>query len=77
MEKEVKKLTASRKRKELETKFAAALKNDIKSLPPEYRKIMVDDLVSAFESRLSVLSRAQSNLDSMVVFENDVFAKTQ
>ncbi len=69
--------TATKDRKELEEKMASAFKNDIKSLPVDLRKIMVDDLVSAFESRLAALSRAQSNLESLRVIEGEVILETQ
>jgi hypothetical protein len=57
----MKQTTATKKRKDLENKTALALDNYIRSLPAELRKILVDDLVTAFESRLCVLNQAQSN----------------
>jgi hypothetical protein len=57
----MKQATATKKRKDLENKTALALENYVRSLPVELRKILVDDLVTAFESRLFVLNQAQSN----------------
>lgn len=59
-------------RNKLKNKIATAFKNDIKSLSPEYRKIIVDDLVSAFQSRLSVLSRAQSHINFAMAVEGEI-----
>ena len=69
--------TATKNRKELENKMARVFENDIKSLPAEIRKIMVDDLVSAFESRLFALSRAQSNMEFLRVIEGEECLETQ
>jgi len=57
--------------------MAFVFENDIKSLPVELRKIMVDDLVSAFESRFFALSRAQSNSEFLRVIEGEVCFETQ
>jgi hypothetical protein len=57
----MKQATATKKRKDLENKTALALENYVRSLPVELRKILVDDLVTAFESRLFVLNQAQSS----------------
>ncbi len=63
-------------RKELENKLAKVFEMDMKSLPAEFRKIMVNDLVSAFESRLHALNRAQSNLSLVVIDEREVQVET-
>ncbi len=67
---------ARKNRKELENKLAKVFEKDMKALPAEFRKIMVNDLVSAFESRLSVLNRAQSNLNLVVIDEREVQVET-
>jgi hypothetical protein len=51
----------SRNRKEIKAKMASALSGEIESLSKEYRGILLDDLITAFESRFSVLSRALSD----------------
>jgi len=73
----MKQSTTTKNRKELENKMAFVFEKDIKSLPVELRKIMVDDLVSAFESRFFALSRAQSNSEFLRVIEGEVCFETQ
>ncbi|MDH7564490.1 MAG: hypothetical protein QHH24_06415 [Candidatus Bathyarchaeota archaeon] len=48
-----------KERKELEAKIGKALKPDIKQLSTELQKILLDDLVTAFQNRINVLTRAQ------------------
>jgi len=57
----------SKSKKELKAKMAAALADKIKSLPTVYQGILVDDLVTAFENRLSVFERASSTPCSIEV----------
>jgi hypothetical protein len=66
----------SKNRKELENKMAKVFEKDMKSLPAELRKIMANDLVSAFESRLRVLNQAQSNLQFIMITEGEVKVET-
>ena len=46
-------------RKELETKMAAVFGEKIKNLSTELQRILLDDMVTAFENRLNVLNRAR------------------
>lgn len=62
-----------KKRKELKTKMAEALSDKITSLSSELQDILIDDLVTAFESRLSVLNMEQSNLHFFVEDRVKVF----
>jgi hypothetical protein len=48
-------------RKELKNKMAEVFSDKIKTLPAEMQDIFLDDIVTAFENRLDVLSRAQSS----------------
>jgi hypothetical protein len=48
-----------KQRKELEAKMSKALKPNIKCLTTELQKILLDDLVTAFQNRINVLIRAQ------------------
>jgi hypothetical protein len=73
----MKQSTATKSRKKLETKMAMVFEKDMTSLPVEFRKIMVDDLVSAFESRLFALNRAQSNLEFLMITKEEVTVETQ
>jgi len=53
-------LITGKKREELASKMAKALKENIKGLSAELQKILVDDMVTAFENRINVLTRAQA-----------------
>jgi hypothetical protein len=48
-----------KQRKLLESKIAKALKGEVKGLSAELQKILLDDLVTAFQNRINVLNRAQ------------------
>lgn len=48
-----------KQRKELEAKMAKVFKENIKGLSAELQKILLDDLVTAFQNRINVLIRAQ------------------
>lgn len=48
-----------KQRKELETKMSKALKTNIKGLSTELQRILIDDLVTAFQNRINVLIKAQ------------------
>ncbi len=56
----------NKKRKELKTKMAEALNYKINNLSSSMKDILLDDLVTAFESRFEVLSNAQSNMRCFV-----------
>jgi len=49
-----------KQRKELQTKMAKVLRENMKGLRTELQKIMVDDMVTAFQNRINVLNRAQA-----------------
>ncbi len=57
---------STKNRKELKKKMAKALSNKIKPLTTELQDILVDDLVTAFESRLAILDLEESNLQCFV-----------
>jgi len=46
-------------RKELETRMTKVFKENIKGLSAELQRILLDDLVTAFQNRINVLIRAQ------------------
>jgi hypothetical protein len=50
----------SKQRKELEAKIAKAFKENFKGLSTELQKILIDDMVTAFQNRINVLIRAQA-----------------
>ena len=45
-------------RKELEARMASVFGERINKLSTELQKILIDDMVTAFENRLNVLNRA-------------------
>ena len=49
-------------RKELEAKMVTVFGEEIKGLSVELQEILLDDMVTAFESRLIVFERAKVNL---------------
>jgi hypothetical protein len=49
-----------KQRRELETKMSKVFKANIKGLSAELQRIMVDDMVTAFQNRINVLTRAQA-----------------
>jgi hypothetical protein len=48
---------AVKSRKELEAKMAAVFGEKIKDLSTELQRILIDDMVTAFENRVNVLNR--------------------
>jgi hypothetical protein len=48
-----------KKRKELEAKMSKVFKENMKGISAELQKILLDDLVTAFQNRINVLIRAQ------------------
>jgi len=52
----------SKNRKQLKNKIAQALNDNISTLSATMQDILLDDLVTAFESRYEVLNQAQLNL---------------
>jgi hypothetical protein len=53
-------------RKALKIKMLQALKEEVKALSTQMQDILIDDLVTAFESRFAVLNKVQSNLECTV-----------
>ena len=49
-----------KERKELEAKMASVFGEKIRKLSTELQKILLDDMVTAFESRMNVLNRANA-----------------
>ena len=52
--------------------MAKVFGDKIEKMPCELQNILLDDLVTAFENRLDVLSQAQSNLRCVVRFGMNV-----
>jgi len=58
----MKQQNSSKNRNELKRKMANVFDKEIQMLSTELQRILLDDLVTAFENRLSVLNRAQSTV---------------
>jgi hypothetical protein len=56
--------------KTIRTKLNNLLNEEMGALSSDMKKILLDDLVCAFESRLKVLSKAEAGLTFMVAPEN-------
>jgi hypothetical protein len=65
----VKQSFSIKKRKELENKIIEVFEFDMTSVNAEFRRMLADDLVSAFESRVDALNQAQTNLQFMAITE--------
>jgi hypothetical protein len=72
----VKQSISIKKRKKLEHKMITIFENDMKSVPVGFRRILADDLVSAFESRADALNQAQTCLQVMAITKGDVQVET-
>jgi len=53
------KMLTLKQRKELETKMTKVFGENIGGLSAELQRILVDDLVTAFQNRINVLMRAR------------------
>jgi hypothetical protein len=56
----VKHQVAVKSRRELEAEMATVFGEKIKGLSTELQRILLDDMVTAFENRLNVLNRANA-----------------
>jgi len=63
-DKSLKQQVTFKSRKELEAKMASVFGEKIKELSTELQKILLDDMVTAFENRLNVLNRTDRKLHS-------------
>jgi hypothetical protein len=58
---------SQQKRKALKAKVSQALNEEVKDLPIQMRDILMDDLITAFESRFAVFSKAKPNVECTVM----------
>ena len=60
-----------RRRKALKIQVSRALNDEIKGLSTDMQDVLIDDLITAFESRFAVLNKAESkvqlNLESNMI----------
>jgi hypothetical protein len=68
----MKKCLDSQSRKELENKILALLGETMQPLPKKFQMMLADDLVTAFESRIKVLNRAQKPMDCYVETASEI-----
>ena len=54
-------------RKSLKAKMYRSLSQEIKGLPKQTQKILIDDLVTAFENRLLIFNKLQPVLELEVI----------
>ena len=52
---------ASKQREKIKTAMMQTFKNEMQTLNPEIQNILVDDLVTAFYSRLKVITQISKN----------------
>jgi len=52
--------------------MAKVFKENIKGLSTELQKILVDDLVTAFQNRINVLNRKKTELESIKALYKEV-----
>lgn len=57
----------SKGRRKLRLKMATVFGENIRMLSSDFREILLDDLVTAFENRVKVLSKVQSDVQIEVV----------
>jgi lipoate synthase len=55
----LRKIITFKERKDLEDKMANVFQENLKGLSTELQRILLDDLVTAFQSRINVLTRVQ------------------
>lgn len=65
-----------KKRKQLKNKMSEALTDNINSLSAEMQDILLDDLITAFESRFEVLNQAEFNPHCFVKVGVEVLNET-
>lgn len=60
----MKRMLTVEQRNELEARMVKLFKENIKGLSTEFQRILVDDMVTAFENRTNVLMRVQGKRSS-------------
>ena len=68
-------LTA-KSRKELKNKMAAAFSKEIKTLSRDLQNVLLDDLVTALENRLTILNRTRQNTQCIVAITESAECET-
>ncbi len=69
---------SAKKRSELKHRLAKAFDEKIQMLSPDLQQVLLDDIVTAFESRMTVLNRANINVQCRTeIMENVEFETIQ
>ena len=68
-------LTA-KSRKKLKNKMAVAFSKEIKTLSRDLQDVLLDDLVTAFENRLTILNRTRQNTQCTLVITESAECET-
>ena len=63
-------------KKALKTKIASALDEDMKILSASMKSVLIDDLITAFESRLQVLYSTQVTINFAVDSREVLYSET-
>jgi hypothetical protein len=66
----------AKSRKELKNKMAAVFSQNIKGLSVDLQGVLLDDMVTALESRLAVLERIDENAQFAAAIPEDVDCET-
>jgi len=68
--------TSAKKRKELKLEMAKVLSEKIQVLSADLQEVLLDDIVTAFENRLTVLNRASLSMQCLTEMTEDVEYET-
>jgi len=68
--------TSAKKRKELKLEMAKVFGEEIRLLSADLQDVLLDDIVTAFENRLTVLNRASLSMQCLTEMTEDVEYET-
>jgi hypothetical protein len=68
--------TSAKKRKELKLEMAKVFGEEIQTLSSDLQDVLLDDIVTAFENRLTVLNRANVSMHCITESTEDVELET-
>ena len=68
--------TSAKKRKELKLEMAKVFSEEIRLLSADLQDVLLDDIVTAFENRLTVLNRASLSMQCLTEMTEDVEYET-
>ena len=68
--------TSAKKRKELKLEMAKVFGDKIQMLSPDLQEVLLDDIVTAFENRMTVLNRANLSMQCIAGLTESVEFET-